>query len=94
MTRPAHISVVVLNSALKCLASVVDDEVEEAALDAQFYAAGGGFRANPSLATAIRYGHYCNNKNTLLSFIPILEVSIYEQFLRYFYSQIYSDLDK
>ena len=71
MTRPALISVVVLNSALKCLASVVDDEVEEAALDAQFYAAGGGFRANPSLATAIRYGHYCNNPINIIHTRPL-----------------------
>ena len=70
MTIPAHISVVVLNSALKCLASGVDDEVEEVALDAQFYAAGGGFRANPSLATAIRYGHYCNNPINIIQIHP------------------------
>ena len=46
----SHNSVAVLNSALGCLASVLDNEVEEAALDAQFFAGG---HIQPSLATAV-----------------------------------------
>ena len=77
----SHNSAVVLDAALECLAQIVDNDVEEAALDAQFFIGQDG-HIQPSLATAISRDKDFKSEQKELKDVQILNADLVLGLLR------------